>query len=75
MAASKTKATKSKKVEKTYHASIVLNTTKAPFQVSGAFISASADYIKVRGEVGDDIGKVIMVPVPMVKVIYLTEDS
>jgi hypothetical protein len=71
MAASKKKTPKGV----TYHATIVLNTTKAPFQVSGAFIAANKDYIKVRGEVGDDIGKIIMVPVPMVKVVYLTENS
>lgn len=60
---------------KSYHASVMLNTTKAPYQVSGKFLKASTDYIKILGEVGDDIGKVIMVPVHMVKVIYLTENS
>lgn len=70
-------ATKAKKPEgpKEYHASVMLNTTKAPYQVSGKFLKASSDYITILGEVGDDIGKVIMVPVHMVKVIYLTENS
>jgi hypothetical protein len=71
----KVKVPRAKKGTKTYHATVLLNTTKAPFQVSGAFIAASKDYIKVRGDVGDDIGKTIMVPVPMVKVVYLTEVS
>jgi hypothetical protein len=73
MVASKKKTTKKEPKGKEYSATVVLNTTKAPFQVSGKFLSASADYIKVLGEIGDDIGKVIMVPVPMVKVIYLDE--
>jgi hypothetical protein len=76
VAKDKKKTTKAKTPKaKTYHASIQLNTTKAPYAVSGAFIAANKDYIKVRGEVGDDIGKIIMVPVFMVKVVYLTEDS
>lgn len=67
----KTKA----KVKPTYHATVLLNTTKAPFQVSGAFIGASTDFVKLRGEVGDDIGKTIMVPRHAIKVVYLTEDT
>lgn len=59
----------------TYHATVLLNTTKAPFQVSGAFIAADRAQVKIRGEVGDDIGKIIIIPIPMVKVVYLTEDS
>lgn len=73
MAAGKKKAAKAAKAE--YHASITLNTTKAPFVVHGKFLSASADYIRVLGEVGDDIGKIIMVPSNMVKLIHLTEIS
>lgn len=60
---------------KTYSATVELNTTKAPFAVHGKFLKASADYIKILGEVGDDIGSVIMVPIRMVKVIYLKEQS
>jgi hypothetical protein len=67
------KATKAKRKE--YRASIVLNTTKAPYQVSGKFLAASKDYVRVLGETGDDIGKIIMVPQSMVKVIYLVEIS
>ena len=61
--------------KKSYHASIQLNTTKVPYAVSGKFLSASDDYVRLLGEVGDDIGKIIMVPKSMVKVIYLTEAS
>lgn len=77
MVAGKKKTTKSKTTKaekpKEYSATIELNTTKAPFTVHGKFLKASTDYITVLGEIGDDIGKKIMVPVHMVKVIYLTE--
>lgn len=72
MAAGKTKTTKSTK-KPTYHATITLNTTKAPFAVSGKYLSASKDYVKLLGETGDDIGKIIMVPQHMVKVIHMVE--
>jgi hypothetical protein len=61
------------KKPKEYSATVELNTTKAPFTVHGKFLKASTDYITILGEIGDDIGKKIMVPVHMVKVIYLTE--
>lgn len=60
---------------KEYTATVELNTTKAPYTIHGKFLKASTDYIKILGEVGDDIGSVIMVPVHMVKVIYLKERS
>jgi hypothetical protein len=74
MVAKKKKADpKPKATKPEYLATITLNTTKAPFAVSGKFLSASDNYVKLLGEVGDDIGKIIMVPQHMVKVIHMVE--
>lgn len=69
------KKKKAKEQKPAYHATVLLNTTKAPFQISGAFIAANERQVKIRGEVGDDIGKTIIIPIHMVKVVYLTEDA
>lgn len=63
------------KAKKQYHAEVVLNTTKAPHQVRGEFIAADKAQIKLRGTIGDDIGKIIIVPMHSVRVVYLTEAS
>lgn len=49
--------------------SIELETVTAPFRIHGTFQMQDDEFIKVRGTVGDDIGKAILVPKSRIKTV------